>query len=446
MIGHRLRRLRGGAQDDASMGRLASRSGWSIAATAAVTGVLFVETILLARHFGVHGYGVLLLIIAFPEAVLQILDLRIKDALTKYLSEALEGGRREQAVAMLKLFWLLDVAVGVLCLALVAALAGVVAEGLVEEPDAAHLMRIYAIGIAFGTLDAASGTVLRVLDRFPVAFYAQSAGMLVRLVLVVAAIVLDGSLEAVVWARVAAEVLLTVVLAVTSLALLRPLLGDVRRTPMSALAGRRRELFGFLMNTNLSGLLKMAATKLDTILVGALASPSAVALYRFALQFARAPVQLADALYAAVFPTVARSLASGRSAELRALLRRTTLMLAALMLPVVAVTLLFGGDILALAGGERYRDAAAVFVICLIGVTPYVALFWLRPVLLSAGHPGVILRISAVATALQMLLIVVLVPRIGVEGAAIALASANILGVLYQLHFMRRRRLLYADA
>jgi O-antigen/teichoic acid export membrane protein len=430
--------------DDTSMRRLAGRSGWTIASTAVVTIAVFAETIVLARHFGVEQYGVLLLAIAIPEFILQILDFRIKDALTVYLSEALESGSHDVAVALLKLFWLIDVLVGVLALVLVLALANVAAEHLMQDPDAAELIRIYALGLVFSTLDGASGSVLRVLDRYPVAFFAGSVGIVVRVGLVLLAVSLFGSLESVTWARVAGEVALTLVMGTITLRLVWKLLHGQRHARISLLSDRRREIFRFLLSTNLTGLLKTASMKLDTILLAAFLSPSAVGLYRFALQFARAPVQLADALYAAVFPTVARGFATGRRSAVRRLLGQTSQMLGIGMVAVLAVGLAFGSDLLELAGGRQYADGAAAFNIALVGVAPYFVFFWLRPVLLSAGHPGVILRTSTGVVALQMVLIAVLVPLWGVEGAALAVSVAGVAGVAYQLHFVRSRKLLTA--
>jgi O-antigen/teichoic acid export membrane protein len=426
------------------MQRLAGRSVWTLSSTLVVTLALFTETIVLARHFGPHVYGTFLLVIAIPEAVLQVLDLRVKDALTKYLSEALETDRPREAVALLKLFWMLDVAVGLFCLALVFALAGVAANLLVGAEGSAHLMRIYAIGLLFGTLDTASGTVLRVMDRFRLAFVVNSLGFVARVGLVVGAVVLDGSLNGVVWARAGGELGLTLLLGGASLAILKPMLWPHRATPTSAIGERRREILGFLMSTNLTGTLKMASTKLDTILIGALASPVVVAHYRFALQFARAPVQLSDALYTVVFPTIARAHAGGRPDEIRRLAVGSTRLLAMTVVPVCVVAAFFGGDLLTLFGGREYAEGGVIFALGLISVLPYVVCFWLKPVLLTSGHAKTILRIQAIATVVQVAGIVALVPVIEGEGAAVALAVSNVLAIVMQLRFLRGRRLLSA--
>ena len=426
------------------MRRLAGRSAWTVASTAVTTIAVFVETIVLARHFGVEQYGVLLLAIAIPELILQVLDFRIKDALTVYLSEALESGSHAVAVALLKLFWLIDVLVGVVALAIVLLVAGLAAEHLMDDADAAELIRIYALGLAISTLDGASGTVLRVLDRFSVAFWAGSVSMLVRVGLVLLAVSVSGTLESVTWARVAGEVTLTVVMGAITLRLLKPLLGGHVKAPISLLADRRREISRFLLSTNLTGIVKTVSMKLDTILLAAFLSPAAVGLYRFALQFARAPVQLADALYSAVFPTVARGLSTGRRSAVRHMLKRTSHLLALGMAVVLVVGLVFGGDLLTLAGGDQYSGGATAFGIALVGVAPYFVFFWLRPVLLSSGHPDVILRTSTVVVAMQMALVVALVPLWGIEGAALAVSVAGTAGVAYQLHFVRSRRLLSA--
>lgn len=424
------------------MRRLAQRSGWQLASVVVTTISVFGETILLARYLGPELFGVFLLVVAFPEAVMQVLDLRVTDAMNRYVGEAFEHDERPRAVSLLKLFWLLDIAVGLACLLIVLVAAGPVAELLTGDADNGSLMVIFSLGLLLGTLDSASGTVLRLLDRFRLVFIASSLGQLSRFALVAVAVIAGGDLEAIVWARVAAEVLLTVFVGGATLVLLKRMLWPHRRSPISALRGERRQILSFLGSTNLTSSLKMASTKLDTMLLGALASPATVAIYRFAFQFARAPLLISDALYTSVFPTFARAAAGGRRDEIRNIALSTTRILSATILPAALVAALFGEQILSLVGGERYGSGGLVFALCVLAVLPYAVLFWLRPLILTAGHAGKLLRIQAVGTAVQLGLLVALVPSLEEEGAAIALLAANVLVVGQQVAVARRHRLL----
>ena len=56
----------------------------------------------------------------------------------------------------------------------VAATAGFAAEHLTGDRELGRLMVIFSLGTFFASLDTASGSVLRVMDRFGLAFTAVS--------------------------------------------------------------------------------------------------------------------------------------------------------------------------------------------------------------------------------------------------------------------------------
>jgi O-antigen/teichoic acid export membrane protein len=420
-------------------------SAWAVASSTVIALAIFVETIVLARYLEPEELGVLLLAIAFPEAVQQLLDFRIKDAMTKYLSEFLAHDRPRHALALVKLLWLIDVGVAVVALLIVLAAAGVAADLFVDHPDARLLISIYAIGMFFACLDSAAGSVLRVMDRFRLAFAAGTAGISCRLALVVTVVVLGGGLEALVWARVGGELVLALIQGGATLAVLRPLLRHRRAAPIALLGGRRREIRDFLFHTNLTGVARMASQKLDTLLVGALASPAIVSFYKLGLQFGKAPALLTDALHVALFPSFARDFARGRMRQIRDTARTSSLLMLALMVPVLLVGGLFGADLIAAIVGESFRDAGTPMFLCLIGITPFVVFFWVPPLLLTTGHSGVLLRTVIAGTVLQLVALVALVPGLDASGAALAFALGNFLGVGLGVGFVLREGLLRAN-
>jgi O-antigen/teichoic acid export membrane protein len=324
----------------------------------------------------------------------------------------------------------------------VLATAGVAAGLLVPDSDAGHLMRIYAIGGFIGSLDSASGPVLRVLDRFGLAFATSSTAILARLGLVIVVVALGGGLEALVWARVGGEVLLTLLQGSASMALLYPLLRHERASPISALRGRAREIRSFLIATNLAGVVRIASSKLDTVLVGLLASPSTVGLYRLAVQFGKAPLLLGDALNLAVYPAFARDVARGNTDHIRSVARRASTLLAFLLVPLVIVAAFVADSFIAAVAGEAFRDAGTAFLLCIAGVVPYVICFWLYPVMLSTGHAGAFLRAATIGTAVQLVAIVALVPPFGAAGAAAGLGLNYLVATALMLSFLHRRRVI----
>jgi O-antigen/teichoic acid export membrane protein len=420
-------------------------SAWALASSGVIAFAIFAETIILARYLEPSELGVLLLVIAYPEAIQQLLDFRVKDATTKYLSEFLAHNRPAHAVALVKFLWIIDVAVGVVALLIVLATAGIASSLFVDNPDATRLMSIYAFGMFFACLDSAAGSVLRVMDRFGLAFAAGTSGIAGRLALVGLVVVLGGGLEAIVWARVGGEVLLALLQGAATVAVLRPLLRHRRSAPVSLLGERRREIRTFLFHTNLTGAARMASAKLDTLLVGALATPAIVSFYKLGLQFGRVPALATDALHVALFPSMARDYARGRMRQIRDTVRNTSILVAACMLPVLIVGGLFGESIIAALVGDSFRDAATPMFLCLLGITPLVVFYWLPPLMLTTGHTGALLRTVIAGTIVQLAALVVLVPGLDASGAAIGFALGSFVTVALGIGFVLRRGLLAAD-
>ncbi len=417
-------------------------SAWALASTGVIAFAIFVETIILARYLEPEELGVLLLVIAFPEAVQQLLDFRIKDAMTKYLSEFLAHDRPAHALALVKFLWVIDMAVGALALLIVLATAGVAAGLFVDHPDASRLMTIYAIGMFFACLDSAAGSVLRVMDRFRLAFAAGTTGIAGRLALIGLVVSLGGGLEALVWARVGGEVLLALIQGGATVAVLRPLLRHTRAARISLLGERRREIRRFLFHTNFTGVARMASSKLDTLLVGALATPAIVSFYKLGMQFGRAPALATDALHVALFPSFARDFALGRLRQIRDTARSASIVIASIMIPVLILGGLFGDALIGAVAGDSFRAAGTPMFLCLLGVTPYVVFFWVPPLLLTTGHSGVLLRTVIVGTSVQLIGLVALVPSLDATGAALAFAIGNFIGVGLGVGYVLRRRLL----
>ena len=423
-------------------GRLLRNSGWAVGATAITSLAGFAEILLLAHYLGPASFGTFILIAAYPEAVQQLLDFRVRDGMTKYLAGFLAQGRKGDAVAVLKLLWTLDVGVSALALLIVVLSAGLAADLLVDDPSRGGLMIVYSVGLFFGSLDTASGSVLRVLDRFALSFGVGLASSAVRLALVAAVVVADGGLETLVWARAASELLTTLIQGSAAALVLAPLLWEQRRAPIATLRDRYREIGTFLFSTNVAGVLRAASSKLDVILIGLLASPATVGLYRIASQLSRLPLLVADALYTVVFPRFARSFALGQIADMRQIATRASVIMATVSIPA-AVALAVGGESL-LSGlvGEGFGPAAPALALALVGIVPYVIFFWLQPLILTAGHAGALVTITALATALQLGGLALLVPAFGASGAGAALAILYLVTICLELEFLRRRGLL----
>jgi O-antigen/teichoic acid export membrane protein len=149
-------------------------------------------------------------------------------------------------------------------------------------------------------------------------------------------------------------------------------------------------------------------------------------------------------LAGAVYPTLARHVATGQLAELSNLARR---------LSVVAVAYaVFGAVLLSLASdlvvtrffGESFAPSSSAVGPLLVGAAAATAFFWMRPVIVGLGQTGHVNLISALTMAAKLVLVLVAVPAAGFVGMAVVSSIATcawvaLVGGRVLLEISRRR-------
>jgi O-antigen/teichoic acid export membrane protein len=303
-------------------------------------------------------------------------------------------------------------------------------------------MRIYAIALLLGGLDATAGAVLRVFDRFRLAFLTSVSSFALRLMIVIELVDRGSGLDGLVWGRVVAELVTTLILGTAAFMLLKKALWPHRGAAFAALRGLRREILHFLVHMNLQGSLKAVATKLDVLCVGVLAGPGAVGLYKVAVQLGSSPLLFADPLFTSVYPLFSRWYAVGQAREIRSVGRKSSIILTVVAVPTAVVLAVESRQLLSFLFGPDFADAAWPMTIVLIGVLPTVLFFWGRAAILASGNARAATGIVTAATIAQFAALFALTPFYGASGAAVGFALTSIVSVLMTARYLHRKKLL----
>ena len=187
------------------------------------------------------------------------------------------------------------------------------------------------------------------------------------------------------------------------------------------------------------GVADYTTLRLDQLMLGAVASNVALGLYVVAVRLSEMTAMAAEAIADALMPEVAASKTSARAESLWARSLRITIYLHLLILvplwlgaPLILKTL-FGAEFVGAAGPFRWLlFAAAVWGWASIVISG----------LRGFGYPGLstVARFSGAATTAVALLI--LLPRFGITGAAIAsLIGYGVMLVVALFVFVRKRQL-----
>lgn len=193
--------------------------------------------------------------------------------------------------------------------------------------------------------------------------------------------------------------------------------------------GRLREgaaLFRSASALVVSKLMRVLFFSFDVLLLGFLVGDAAVGLYTAAYRVCFVVTALGVALTFSYLPEFTRAARRAR-ADVAAVADRSLELSSVLVAPIVVGGVVLAGPLLAALFGAPYAGAAVAFQLLL----PSVGLSLLRGtasnVMLTYDRLGWDMWILVGATALNVVLNVVLIPRYGIEGAAVATLVAEAL-------------------
>lgn len=398
--------------------RRGTRSGLVGLAGAAVNGLLgFVLTVVIVRSFGPTGSGAIFTAIGVVAIVGVLCCVGADTALVWALPRRRLGARGDAArllpVALVPTLLGAGVVAG-----LGVALAGVLAPVLFDQPggDGPALLRL-----AFATLPlTVAMTVLLAAVRAvrPVTSVVAVQYVLVPLArpLLVLAVVAAG-------AGVVAAFggwLLPVALAVLICAVLL-----VRPLGLAAGAGLRperddwRTFWGFALPRAASATIDASSLWLSVLLTSALAGQAEAGVLGAVGRYVLAGLLVMQGLRVAVAPQLSRLLGERRTRDAALVYRRTTIMIILLSWPAYLLLAFFAPGFLSLFGAEFGAGATAMVVLAgAMMVNSGVGI--VQTMLLMSGNSGRHLAAALTGLVLNVGLAVVLVPRYGALGAAVA--------------------------
>ncbi|GAA4642125.1 flippase [Pontixanthobacter gangjinensis] len=164
----------------------------------------------------------------------------------------------------------------------------------------------------------------------------------------------------------------------------------------------------------------------DMLILGSYVAPAEVGLYRAALQIA----MLASFGYIALNMLAGQRFAKFTGSGDHESLSRTATHLARLALltaiPLPLILLIAGEDLFALLFGTAFEGASLPALLIAAGFTFSAAIGMARTLLVMQGNEFLVMRTTLVALVLNVVLCILLIPRYGITGAAIANLSANV--------------------
>jgi O-antigen/teichoic acid export membrane protein len=344
------------------------------------------QTLLLTRALRIDDYGRVLVVLNFFTFLNSFIGLRVSDVMFRFF-QPLKEGREERALQGLLLFCLgISLATGLLIFGGVLVFAPWLSGRVYQSPELAPLFGIYGCTVLFSSLGDVSGPLLRMHDRFTALVVPQVLGGLTSIIILAAHIMTATpySMATVVAAFAAGALVQTMPPLVQSLRLVRPYFADVNLTLAArALARYRPELTRCLLNSNISGYLKIATSPGDIFLLGIVSSPAQVALYGLAKQLIAPLALLLTNVQTALTPEVTSIMAGRKLGQFKRLVGSYVVSALAAGAMLAACTLFAGRFLVLRLSRPEYVEALPVFYILLIAAWALLIFAALRPLALS---------------------------------------------------------------
>jgi len=431
------RRIRDWLAGETPLLRTVRNTGWLLISKllGAVLSLLYLA--MAARGLHAAGFGEFALILGLAQGMASLVGFQSWRIVLRWGTEPMLAGRDAQVSALLWFCGILD---------LLAALAGCAMTVLLVRFLTPHFgwsrsTADHAILFAFVLLLTVRSTAvgaLRLHDRFRDGALADTATPVFRMIGALVAVFAGASVDGFLCAWAVAEVATAAAYWGLVWYRIRP---ETARLRLADIAGVPRALDGFwrfALFANLNSTFSSASQQVALLAVGYVAGPVSAGYFRLAHQLGQALLILAEMLSRSLYAEMARISASRSQVAMATLLDRTNR--AALFggLAVFCVVGVLGRPALYLIGGAAYVPAYPALVI--LGAAAAVQLVGVsfEPALMALGRTGTLLMVRAVALLCLAALLALLLPRIGILGAAFAMLADAIAAVALLRFFTQR--------
>jgi O-antigen/teichoic acid export membrane protein len=409
--------------------KLASGASVTFAGRVVGSGSQVLTQVALARLFGPQGYGLYAIGWTLLRMGEVVGTLGLDNGVIHFASRYWPGDPARLKGVLLQAL-AVSFSSGVLLGWLLFVLAPWLADQVFQNPDLTPILQLFAFAFPFVTGLKVAAASTRVSQRMRFAVYAEDAGRpTLNLILVVIFYALSQSIIG----AVAAAVLSFVLALILSLYFVHRLFpATFAAHPRPVFSGKA--LLAFSLPTALAGIFGMFITWVDRLFVGYFRSETEVGIYQAVAQFSVIFALTLSAVNAIFAPMIANLYHQGHMTRLNELFKISTKWVLYLSFPVFLVIVFAPVAAITVIFGSQYVSGSTALVILAIAQLVNVGTGSVGYLLVMTGRQKSWLVITGSMFAASLLLNVTLVPRLGLNGAAlssaIAFSSIFLLGLL----------------
>lgn len=389
--------------------RVLRNSGYLFSSTFVSAALGFLQGILIVRLLGIERFGALTAVMLFASNVNRLLSFRMSEVMVKYLGEALTKDDKLRAAALAKWIGAGEIITSILAYLVLFFLSAWYAH------DAALVgyYRFYGLFLLANLVYETSSGVLQSTDKFKRVAFATLLQSVATISIVGLAFWMKRGLFEVLVAYLIGKTLAALVVTFSAVEALNRKLGrDWMRAPFSLLSDWK-SIAHFAVTTNINGTVNLFTRDNIPLYINYFVSDVALGYFRLATSLINLVMLPIEPFIWPTYAEITKTIAQKQWGATRRLLKQVSLIGGGWTLLAGVGLATLGWFFIPFA----YKVEAAPVIVCalilLIGYGIANAANWNRPLLLALGHPNIPLVVAATTGAIELLLIVLLVPSGG---------------------------------
>lgn len=395
----------------------------------------YVLALVLARGLGAGDYGLFVVGLSLVNLIGSLVLLGLNRGAVRFIAMYRGDQDRARELGTIKASVGIVLLTGILAAASVMLLAQPLIRLLRAPPQFGQYLAGFAWWIPIWALTLVIAATVEALKRLEYRTIVVDIGWpLLRVLLTGGVLLLGAGLSGVVWANVAASVLSLVAIVILAYRLFSSRLRGVRAEFVT------RQLLAFSLPVMLFNLLNLSQNQVEVYLLTAMQSSEATGVFNIASRTSVLIVAFLEGLGLIFSPFISDLTHRRQTAQLQDLMSTVTRWSFTAGLPITLVLILFNQPILRIFGTAFEQAAPALFVLS-IGQLINAATGPVGTLLTMSGHAKINLIDSLLTLILNVVLDLLLIPRLGILGAAIgssiAIGLVNILRTL-QVYWILR--------
>ncbi len=409
-------------------------SSYLFSSNTIAAGLAFLNPIFATRLIGIEGVGLVTIVQTFVSNVNRFLSFRMSEVVVKYFGQALATLQKDtedtsltaendrlaaktnpQAAAMIKGIGLMEAVTSLAAYLVLLVLASWAARVLVKEPSVVALIPFYGLMLLANLVYETSTGVLQAHKRFDRIALTNTIQSILTTALIIVAFILKRGVVEILAAYLIGKAFAGIAITVFALRQLDQTLGRGWWRASLKEVKNWRSIWGFAFNTNLNGTVNLITRDNISLYLAYLSPVAAAQTYvgylRLGLSVINFITMPIDPFIWPTYAEITRTIAQRLWQKTRRLLKQVSSIAGAWTFIVAVVTALFGRWLIPLVFGSDALPVYPVVLILLVGYGIANIFNWNRPLLLALGKPAYPLLVALSVGAIEVLLILWLVPE-----------------------------------